>query len=533
MQTAMKKQIIITIILLVATAFITVVYFRNLNTPGMHTSQVMRAIPGNASLIFEFNNEKGFYDIFSNNVLLTAVTGKQTIGELDALRRTLLLNPALERYFTGQNIFVSVHPSKASIGLLLTISSADGFEPSIIEQLTKQPNSGLLVTPLRTSGGSEAFNIYISSLKKRFYVINSAENIFSGSFSKELIDQCSANRNDKNKPSFVLLSERQNANSLAKLYVNYSQLTPLFDHLFENKNTDIFKRFRLLPGLATLNLNYKTNALMFNGSTTIQTDQAEGYLSLFTNQQPVVNHLKDIFPSTTAYSINFAVSDPLKFRSDLSKWYTIAGVKNEKERLFNKILVETGTNLQTEFNNLLSNEFAIITTRYFEKFAIVSVKDGSKLKLLMMNISKITNENAGQLSYEKLPFFLLGDAFSTFRRPYFLIIDNYLILANSSNELASYYDSYINRKFLSKNDQYNQFDNLLAARSNVAFLFNFKNAEQILKRDMNPGIYDAFQTNEPGWKNFYGASWQFTAADRNFYTNFCMRLNTDTASIKK
>ncbi len=287
-----------------------------------------------------------------------------------------------------------------------------------------------------------------------------------------------------------------------------------------------------MPGLATLSLNYKTDALMFNGLTTIQQNEATSYLSLFTDQQPVTNHLKDIFPSTTAYSTSFAVSDPLRFSADLGKWYSLAGLNNEKMQLFKKVKAETGANLQTDFNNLLSNEFAIVTTRYFEKFAIISVKDGSKLKLFLMNMSSMTDENRGQLNYNKLPFFLLGDAFSVFRRPYYLIIDNYLIFANSMNELNSYYDSYINRKFLSKNDQYNQFDNLLAVRSNVAFFFNFKNAEQLLKRDLDPDIYDTFKTNEPGWGNFYAASWQFTAADKNFYTNFCMRLNTDTTFTK-
>jgi hypothetical protein len=400
-----------------------------------------------------------------------------------------------------------------------------------MEDLSKQPNSGLLITPLRDAG-KQGYNIYIAALKKRFYIISTAENVFSGSFSKDLINECAAYKSPKNSPSFVLLSEQQNVNSLANLYVKYSQLTPLFNQLFANKNSDIFKTFRLLPGMATLSLNYKTDALMFNGSTNIQLNEPASYLNLFTRQQPVINHLKDVFPSTSAYSTTLAVSDPLKFTNDLSQWYSAAGLKNERTQLFNKIFAETGTSLQTEFSHLLGNEFAIVTTRYFEKFAIISVKDGSRLKLLMTNISQMKDENSGQLDYDKLPFFLLGDAFGIFKRPYFLIIDNYLILTNSTNEQASYYDSYINRKFLSKNDQYTQFDNLLAAQSNVAFLLNFKNIEPILKRDMYPDIYTDFEAVEPGWKNFYAASWQFSAADKNFYTNFSLRLSTDTTAVK-
>jgi hypothetical protein len=390
-------------------------------------------------------------------------------------------------------------------------------------------------------------------------------NIFSGSFSPWLVVQSAQYKIHTGKPSFVLLSEQQNANSLANLYVNYGQLTPFFNQLFLNKNSDIFKSFRLLPGLAALTLNFRSDALMFNGTTDILKNQPQSYLNIFDNQQPVANHLKDIFPSTMAYGTNFAVSAPLKFGKDLDQWYDKAGLKAEKEALFDQIKAETGSSLKTEFDNLLGNEFAVITTRYFEKLGIVAVNDGSKLSLLLSAIGvnaqvnlpeaeplkkgqKKTivvktkqpvenpdyfDENTGQLGYDKLPFFLLGDAFSIFRRPYFMIIDNYLILANSRGELSSFYDMYINRKFLSKNEQYKQFDNLMAERSNVTFFLNMRNAQPILKRDLYPAVYDNIEKSKPGWMDFYGASWQFAAVDHNYYTNFCLRLISDTVVNNK
>jgi hypothetical protein len=528
----MKKQIIITLILLIATAYVTIVYFKNLNPPGTHTSRVMNEIPDNASLVFEFNNDQSFYDIFRGSKLFVAFTGQQVLGELDTLKQLVLQNPSLDKFFSGQNIFISVHPDSAkNLALLITASAANGFGRPVIDQLAKQPNTGLQITQMHFAG-KLGYSINILALRKTFYLLNKDNNVFSGSFSKALIDQSAVYKNKKSRESFVLLPEQQNANSLANIYVNYTQLNPLFDLLFKNKNTDIFKSFRLLGGYAALSLNYKTDALMFSGITSISLNQAAAYLNLFANQQPVANHLKDLFPSTTAYATNFSVSDPLKFGRDLSQWYYKAGLKNEKDQLFNKIQAETGTNLQSRFNNLLGNEFAVVTTRYFEKLAIVSVKDGSKMNSLLMNISKGSDANTGQFSYDKLPFFLLGDAFGMFRHPYYLIIDNYLILANSNTELKSYYDSYINRKFLSKNEQYQQFDNLVAAQSNVAFLLVFKNAEPILKRDLNDNFYNNYKDNDAGWANFYGASWQFSAADKNFYTNFSLRLNTDTALVK-
>jgi hypothetical protein len=530
----MKKLIITTIVLLAAAAYITVMYFRDLSPPGMRTSEVMGTIPGNAALIFEFNNEKGFYDIFNDNTLLTSVIGKDKLADIDTLRSQVLQNPLLTKYFNGQNLFISLHPLKNNnTDLLFTISAAKGFKVSVINKLEKQQGTGLIVTTIKVDG-KPAYCIYIKVLKKRFFIINKEDNIFSGSFSEELAGQSiqyKANNDDK---AFVLLSDQQNTNSLADVYVNYAQLSPLFEQLFQNRNTDIFKSVRLLPALAVLSLNYKSDAFMFNGITTIQANAPLSYLNLFAGQQPVNNQLKNIFPATTAYSTNFSVSDPAKFTADLAQWYSKAKMGDQKDTLFKKIKAETGVNLRSEFDALLGNEFAIVTTRYEEKFAIISVKDGSKLKPVLMNISHMNNDNIGQFNYDKIPFFLLGDAFNALKRPYFMIVDNYLVLANSAAELNSYNDIYFNRKFLSKMDNYNSFDDLVAERSNVSFFINFKNVQPVFKRDMAPAMYQAFENLDPGWKNFYAASYQLSASDKNFYTNFCMRLNnTDSTYMAK
>ena len=61
----MKRLIFITIILIAATAYITVKYFKNLNTSAIHAGNIMRTIPDDAVIVFEFTNEKSFYDIYA------------------------------------------------------------------------------------------------------------------------------------------------------------------------------------------------------------------------------------------------------------------------------------------------------------------------------------------------------------------------------------------------------------------------------------------------------------------------------------
>lgn len=528
----MKRLIIATILLMTATVFITVVYFKNLNNPTQHTSQVLRIIPNNASLIFEFNNEKGFYDIFTDNKLFTNLIGEDKMAELAALKKLLLQNRLIEPYVNGQNLYISLHPQQGNtIDFLLTIPMLKGFEPQLFDAISKQKKNGLVLNTFNTAG-EQGYIIYLNDLKKRFYLFAKDENALMGSFSKDLVEACAKYDYKKEKQAFVLLSDRQSSNSLANLYVNYQALSPLFEQLFISKNTDIFKSFRQLPAFGALSLNYKRGALMFNGTTQPQNNSENSYLGLFLYQQPVAYRLKSIFPSTTAYYTSFAVSDPVKFETDLSDWQLKSDLKGEASALTKKIKTETGVDPQKEFAQLLNNEFAFVTTRYQEKIAIIQVNDGSKMRMMMVNLSKMNNDDIGQLNYEKLPQLLLGNAFTVFKKPYFKVIDNYLILTNTMSELASYDDSYNNHKFLNKTEGYDQFDALLAERGNVSFFVQFKNAQPLLKQNLKPEFYNHFESLNPGWKNFYGAAWQFTSSDKNYYTNFCVGLNSDTTIIK-
>jgi hypothetical protein len=524
----MKRLIIATIILLIATVLVTVGYFKNLGGISQQTTQALRTIPNDASLILEFNNEKSLYDIFAGNKLLVNLIGEDKMTELIALKKRILQNPVIEPRLSGQNLYISMHPQNGdNIDFLITISIPKGFEPALFDELSKQKKNGLVLNSFNI-GEKQGYVIYLSDIKRRFYLINKDDQTLSGSFSKTLIQECAKYDYLKEKQAFVLLSDRQSSNSLANLYINYKALSPLFSQVFLSKNPDMFRSFRQLPAFAALSLNYKTDALMFNGLTKVQDNSNDSYLGIFSYQQPIETHLKEIFPSTTAYSTSFAVSDPEKFESNLNDWQSSSSFKDERSTLIKKIKSGTGIALKKEFAKLLGNEFAEVTTRFHERIAIIQVKDGSRVRTLLGNVSRMDDNNTGLFNYEKIPQLLLGEAFSAFKKPYFKVFDNYLVLANSILEMKSYDDSYNNRKFLSKTDGYSEFDKLPSERSNVSFFIQFKNAQQLFKEEMKPAFYEAFQNTSPGWKNYYAATLQLTASDRNYYTNFCMKLNTDT-----
>ncbi|MCC8410158.1 hypothetical protein LJ707_14555 [Mucilaginibacter sp. UR6-1] len=515
----MKRIIFITVILLVACGYITVAYFKNLNPPGQHTSQVMRSIPANAAMVFEFPNDKSFYDIFKNNKLLAAISGKDNIDDLDTLRK--ILNPENngEGLFNGQHLFISVHPADTGTALLITAVAPKNFNNKAFDLL--KANKQLLISPY-TVGKRKGYAIYIKPIKRRFYIINKGRGIYTGSFSNNLIQAAAGN--EAEKTDYAISPTQQNNNSLANLYINYQQFNPLLKSYFTNDNSLPASVYGL-AATGILSLNYKSDALMFNGTSSLTQGGRHGYLNVFINQKPVDNHLKNILPSTTAYYNGFALSNTKQFFTDLDKWQQNTGISKKESSLYANIKNETGVNIKQAFNLLAGNEFAVVTTRFQEKLAIVALKDGSKLLPHFLNISSGMSENSGKLNYDRLMYYLLGDAFGGFRKPYFMVIDNYLILAATYQEIQSYYESYMNRKFLTKTDGYSNFDNLMSQRGNICYFVHSKNARYVFRRGMRKQTYRSFNESEPGWQNVFGVSYQLTAAGNSFYTNFCIGAN--------
>ncbi|WP_462265173.1 hypothetical protein [Mucilaginibacter sp.] len=517
----MKKLIALTVLLLTAIVLVTWLYFKNLNLPEQHTARLLQSIPADAALILNFNNEDSFYDMYDSSALFTSLADTEQLHELRVLKQQFMQPAAIKPLIADQPVYISVHPGG---NLLLTIPAVDGLSLSDLQGLLNQSHQRLQCTPLKI-GKLGGLSIRIAGVNRPFTLVYQGGNVFSGSFSREVITGIAAQLNEHGQNQLISLHSAQQNNALANLYINYTGLAPLITQWFKNSNTGFFKPLATLPANAALTLNYKRDALMFSGYTTLNTTHPATYLTLFENQKPYRNQLKNIFPLITAYSTCYSLSDPARFQQELADWQARAGLTQERQTLFAQIKKETGVDIGKEFNNVLSNEFAVLTTRFDEQLAIIQVKNGQSLQPVLNNIGTVNADSSGRLNYAKLPYLLLGDALSGFRQPYYMVIDNYLVLANSAAALASYRKIYARQSFLSRNEQFNTFDNLLAEQCNVSFYLNYNNAARLLKRDIQPAVYNVLYPQASGANGFSAAAYQLSGAGQQFYTNFCMQLN--------
>jgi hypothetical protein len=527
----MRNFIILTLILFFAVIGLTVKYFSALQPRKQTIEKVMGMIPEDATLIFEFNNDKSFEDIFKKNELFTALLGHEKTAELVILRDQLL-KKNLELYFSDQRILISLHPQpkEKQIEFLLSTSTSEKMQAEDLQKHFQQlsPEFAITAMDFRKLKG---FRMSLPNNGKDFFLLFNGRAVI-GSFSRDLVEAAALQSESPAKEIFKRLSDQQISNSVANLYINYKSTPALLNQLFKTRRSDVFQFLTTLPGTASLSLNYKTDAIMFNGFSSLDTSFNKNYYALFLSQKPFKNTIKSIFPYTTAYSLNFALAEPGLFQADLEKFHQKSGLESARKELFNKIKTNTGVDIQSSFTELIDHEFAIVTTDRLEKIGLVKLTNGMTLKPYLDNISKQISDDVGQLDFEDVPLFLLGDAFKVFKKPYFTIIDNNLIIANSLSTINKYLRIYQQREFLSLRSDYQQFDALQAEQSNISFFIHFRNAKPILKSTLKGEFSSIFDDKDFGWKDYYGASYQFTASDQSFYTNLYMRLNEKKEEVK-
>lgn len=98
-----------------------------------------------------------------------------------------------------------------------------------------------------------------------------------------------------------------------------------------------------------------------------------------------------------------------------------------------------------------------------------------------------------------------------------------MLLSDTETGLNNYLKHYHQQEFLNRDKQYFNFDELLAAQSNVSFFVHLPNANQLFKNMLRQDYAQAFQQKNPGWGNYFAMALQFTGSSNSFYTNLYLQ----------
>ncbi|MBE7175169.1 MAG: hypothetical protein INR69_02120 [Mucilaginibacter polytrichastri] len=509
----MKRIVALIVVLLLAVAAAAYFYFASLRSNTSGYSQLLEAIPGDAVFAYSFTNEKEYSELFRSNNLFTSVTGGEVMEQFRAIRNFTDGDALLKKATTGKPVFLTLHVDTLRQKMHWMLLTAPGNDVSWNE----------LLAALRKRGTIRE-NASVSSYDSRELgapcYFTRRKGLLAISFSADAIS--SFERGSGEASSFIHLSDQQNRNALAGLLINYRMLPKLGRILSSKKNGQLYSMLPGVGGSSATTLSYSENALIFNGIS--RTDpRTDAFMPLLAGQRPVRLNIDRFLPlDATAYTA-VGLSRYADFERKLDSLQSGGDFSGRKAQLQKQVSFNLSQLMRQQFGG----EFAVALMPNGEKIGFIRIRNGMRFRQFLSSLSESGDDSEeGRLRYEALPQAFFGPHFSVFRRPYFALNDNYLVLCNQRSLLDDYIRQKKNNRTLGSSETYQRHKKLMADQGNLSFYMAFDPAQYLLRTELKPDVYRVLNDDkQPSLSDFDGLSIQFSADHGDFYTTICLRAD--------
>ncbi|WP_397362884.1 DUF3352 domain-containing protein [Olleya sp. R77988] len=286
--------------------------------------------------------------------------------------------------------------------------------------------------------------------------------------------------------NFIEVKKQVGYNDMFRLYFQYDYLDE-FVKVFSNKPGYLTETLSKSLEFSGFSFNLDNNTIEANGITNTN-NQASSYLKALQKSGKGKRTISTIAPKNTALYLSFAFSS---FNDFYENFETI---QKENPEQFKNYLDGTEQienflkiNLKTHFMSWIDDEIALLqlhsnVSESKKDVALVlkanNIENAKEnLNFILQQIKKRTPVKFKEVNYKGYPinfmsikgFFkiLLGDLFSDIEKPYFTIIDNYVVFSNEPNTLKSIINTYTNKETLSNFEAFKDFDDKFDKRSSI------------------------------------------------------------------
>ncbi|GAA4797935.1 hypothetical protein GCM10023231_28210 [Olivibacter ginsenosidimutans] len=525
----MRKLIVITSVLFVAVIVAAILYFTSLSHNNRTQNSSLTAIPADAAFLVSFQNEKSFYNIFNDFEIFEAIVGKETQHEWNYLNKQLLRAPNLAELTNKQTLYFSFHPTKDHINWLLTVPFKNRLKSDeLFELLKKNTNDIATITP--DTAIQSLYRIKFNDLSKPFFVALKPEAAFLG-HEKDLVAKVLDNNSPHLSEHFLdelAQNGHKNDNAIFNLHLNHSELFKFVSGLSKVKAGNNIQLLEGLKGMSSLNMNFKSDALMFSGLSTLdQTATTGNYISLYTHQTAVEGELKKMLPANTAAYAAFSFSNYQNLHREL------VGLLNKRKQLqrfkdqFALIHSSKKISIDSVLLSQWDNEFASLELNTRESIGLVKLKDSADFLKVISPISTGVTNDIRRFDNSNLLYYSFGDPMLLFQRPYFTVVDRYLICANTISVLQQYRKQYDEKQLLINTIPYIEFSRLQSNKANITFFIENEQARQNLNRTLKSTFQRAYaDTTHFNFRDFYAFSYQLSGYNGNFYSNLSAKYSS-------
>jgi len=452
----MKKAFIVisSLLIIIASVFIYFFYLKP-----VAKNKPLMAVPPSASIIFEIENPFEQWTNLTENSIWNYLKSDpyfNEIGEdMDELTRDMKSNENIWELVMNRPMVMSIHKTRTKdYDFLYVIDLQRATSLNFAKNYIKDFSDDIEKVYTRDFQQQEIIEIQFKDTPTRYYLYL-YENLLSISPTHALIEESIA---QLKRPiiirefDFIDVSEALKSHDL-NMYINYKELPEYLSIWIENDelNHDLFKMLKY----SGLSLKANDQKLSASGYASIEKNQKNLLTALMKAGQGE-SRIGTIVPDNASYYMSLTFEDTKSFYKEME-----ALLENEEEGasyLESKQKIENYLNISIEDNflNWIEEEIVLIQLN--------SNSDKNKVELAIAIRHEDFEEAQNQLNYieeqirKKTPvkfkgiqyknheiqflsikgFFklLLGKAFSAIDKPYYTVMEDYVVFSNSPRTLG-------------------------------------------------------------------------------------------------
>jgi len=513
---AMRNTIIISVLIFIAVVVVSIFYFSDVNKEFKDTAKPLQYLPADTYMIASFRNEQTTDRILADFEPFEALLGKAAYGKLLQTKTDLLRAKGLRAHIAQENIYVSLHQDKKDLALVWTIPFHEKIKAKEFLQLLQEVHPAYKVSQEDTLKQTV---FLLENQKNPLKVYLSYEdNIVFASYAKDvLLKVLDKNAFKLSNKQIEFFLKNQNANTPLSLYFTNKQISVFTKQLLSRRPSLYLSQFDSLQGETFWNMNYKSDALIFSGESNLVASDGN-YIGLFTQQKPVVQKLADYFPANTASYMEYSLSDKLAFAKALDRFFTYKKEINQLESQRKNIEKNTGLN-SFDLNSLWDNNFALVelTNQEFLAFSKINTKQKESI---LEKIASLGADSIYQFDYSGIVYQSFGQPFKNFHRPYFIQIDDILVIGQNKSILQQYKKEWEAKRLLVATVAFKKQQELQGQQANITCYVDLKNAQSIIRQALQTDYAKIFQDQENyAYQSFNSWSIQLNGHDGNFVSN--------------
>lgn len=505
----MRKIIITVGILLIAMIAMVYLYFSNLNTNNQANDLSLNTASANAGLVFSFDHEKSFYEILGRQDLFQHILGQKTSNQLASIKTQFIEKSNFAEFLEGQKIYVGFLAGDADqIDYLICtqLKQTIDLKQLLAQYIPKNIKTSQLKDVVKLNF-SDSSIVYLG-LKDKLVVLSSSNTQIQKIMNAEPPKA-------SNFANYIKGNAGLAKNNLANLYLNFDGLNPLFKIILNSPINGELSVFNEKGTYATLNYNFSREKILFNGTTTL--GEQNSYYALFNHLDDQKIFINNLLPEKTANYTIYAVSDYKNWLKNLSKWLSTqkgtAQIAANEENISKKY----GLELKQIFPTYFKNQFVTFQLASGEKFGGIALSNGDKVGQLFLDLSSEYAPDVRIFRERGIPYTYFGAPFKKFDRPYYTIIDNYLVMANYASSIQVFLNSYRNNNLLINDTNYKDVNDQLSGAT-LSFYINNKNSNNVFGRNLKSPYYKLYQSSDR-LGEFQAFSYQLTGDKGKFLSN--------------